>query len=166
MLDPKYRLRSHRELQREAIRRASTYAHFSQSQPFYSNKAVGTPFSAYEWAVADYFGKPKVLEIDIQQWTGEAGQTIRIQARDNLMVLRGNAVHSRGRRGYTKQNRIVCLDVHYPYADTTQAWGLAECCRLRPARQHGRKLSDCEITKNGPMHVITGITRILCSTHK
>jgi hypothetical protein len=88
MLDPKYRLRSHRELQREAIRRASTYAHFSQSQPFYLNKAVGTPFSAYEWAVADYFGKPKVLEIDIQQWTGEAGQTIRIQARDNLMVLR------------------------------------------------------------------------------
>ena len=88
MLDPKYRLRSHRELQREAIRLANTYAHFSQSQPFYRNKAVHTPFSAYEWAIADYFGKPKVHEIDIQQWTGEVGQTIRIQATDNLMVLR------------------------------------------------------------------------------
>jgi hypothetical protein len=88
MLDPKQRLRSHRELQREAIRMASTYAHFSQDQPFYLNKAVNTPFSAYEWAVADYFGKPRVLGIDIGQWTGGAGQAIRIQASDNLMVLR------------------------------------------------------------------------------
>jgi hypothetical protein len=90
MLDPSRRLRSHKELQRDAIRRASTYAHFSQNPALYLNKAVGTPLSAYEWAVADYFGKPKVLDIDICRWTGEAGQTIRIQARDNLVVLRVN----------------------------------------------------------------------------
>jgi hypothetical protein len=88
MLDPKRRLLSQREVQREAIRRASTYAHFSQSQPFYLNKAVGTRLSAYEWAVADYFGKPQVLRIDICQWDGGIGQPIWIQARDNLMVLR------------------------------------------------------------------------------
>jgi hypothetical protein len=88
MLDPSRRLRSHKELQRDAIRQASTYAHFSQNQALYSIKAVGTPLSAYEWAVADFFGKPQVLGIDIREWSGEMGQTIRIQARDNLMVLR------------------------------------------------------------------------------
>ena len=88
MLDPNRRLLSHREIQREAIRRASTYAHFSQSQPLYLNKAVGTPLNAYEWAVADYFGKPEVLQIDICQWDGGIGQPIWIQARDNLIVLR------------------------------------------------------------------------------
>ena len=88
MLDPNRRLRSHKELQRDAIRQASTYAHFSQNQALYMNRAVGTRLSAYEWAVADYFGKPKVLQIDSSLWTGAAGQTIRIEARDNLMVLR------------------------------------------------------------------------------
>ena len=88
MLDPNRRLLSHREIQREAIRRASTYAHFSQSQPLYLNKAVGTPLNAYEWAVADYFEKPRVLQIDIGEWTGGVGQMIRIEARDSLMVLR------------------------------------------------------------------------------
>ena len=40
--------------------------------------------SAYEWALADFFGKPEVLGIDICGWTGEVGQTLRIQARDYL----------------------------------------------------------------------------------
>jgi hypothetical protein len=87
MLDPNRRLHSHREIQREAIRKASTYAHFSQNQALYLNKAVGTRLSAYEWAVADYFGKPKVQQMDIRGWTGEVGQTILIHAQDNLMVL-------------------------------------------------------------------------------
>jgi hypothetical protein len=88
MLDPSRRLRSHKELQREAIRKASTYAHFSQNEALYLNRAVGTPLSAYEWAVADYMGKPKVLGIDICDWTGDIGEMIRIQARDNVVVLR------------------------------------------------------------------------------
>jgi hypothetical protein len=88
MLDPSRRLRSHKELQRDAIRQASTYAHFSQTQALYLNRSVGTPLSAYEWAVADYFGKPKVLDIDISRWNGEADQLIHIHARDNLAVLR------------------------------------------------------------------------------
>ena len=88
MLDPNRRLRSHKELQREAIRRASTYAHFSQHQALYLNCSVGTPLSAYEWAFADYLGKPKVLRIDIGEWTGEVGEIIHIEARDNLAVLR------------------------------------------------------------------------------
>src|SRR5215216_4597168 len=70
------------------MRLASTYAHFSESQPFYLNKAVGRPLSAYEWAVTDYFGKPRVMQIDICQWDGAIGQPIWIEARDNLMVLR------------------------------------------------------------------------------
>lgn len=88
MLDPQGRLLSHRELQRQAIRRASTYAYFSQCEALYLDKSVGTPLSAYEWAIADSFGQPRVLQIDIGGWSGGIGQAIRIQATDNLMVLR------------------------------------------------------------------------------
>jgi hypothetical protein len=74
--------------QLEAIRLATTYANFAQNQPLYEHKAIGTPLSAYSVALADYFGKPEVLSIDISNWTGEIGQTIRIKARDNIMVLK------------------------------------------------------------------------------
>ena len=71
----------------EAFMQASTYANFAYQQPLYMNRAVGTPLSAYDWAVADYFGKPQVLELDASEWTGGSGQTLRIRARDNVKVL-------------------------------------------------------------------------------
>lgn len=71
----------------EAFMQATTYANFAYQQPLYMNKAVGTPLSAYDWAVADYFGKPQILGLDASEWTGGSGQTIRIRARDNVLVL-------------------------------------------------------------------------------
>ncbi len=85
--------------QQDAIRSASSYAHFSQNQSFYQNKAVGTALSAYQWALADYFGTPEVQEIDVSGWTGEVGQSIVIKARDNLMVLHVDVMISEGNRG-------------------------------------------------------------------
>jgi len=73
--------------QHEAIRLASTYANFAQNQTLYAHKAIGTSLSTYAVAMADYFGKPQVLSIDISSWTGEIGQRIHIRARDNVMVL-------------------------------------------------------------------------------
>jgi len=71
----------------EAFMQASTYANFAHQQPLYMNRAIGTPLSAYDWAVADYFGKPQVLDLDASEWTGGTGQTIRIRAKDNVRVL-------------------------------------------------------------------------------
>lgn len=71
----------------EAVRRAVTYAEYAWDQPVYEYRAVGTPLSAYNLAVADYLGRPQVLDIDVRGWTGGIGQEIRIRAKDNFMVL-------------------------------------------------------------------------------
>jgi len=85
--------------QQDIIRSASSYAHFSQNQSLYQNKAVGSALSAYQWALADYFGMPEVEEIDVSGWTGEAGQSIVIRARENLIVLHVDVMISEGSAG-------------------------------------------------------------------
>ncbi len=62
---------------------ATTYAKFAKNQPLYVNKAKATN---YNIAVADWFGQPQVLDLDIGGWTGAIGQTIRVKAQDNVMV--------------------------------------------------------------------------------
>jgi hypothetical protein len=71
-----------------AILEATTYAHFAKTQDAYLQKELETGMTAYYLAVSDWFGAPKVLEINVDRWTGEAGQTIRVKARDNVMVAR------------------------------------------------------------------------------
>jgi hypothetical protein len=71
----------------EEIRRAVTYAEFACDQPIYQSKAVGTANTAYNLAVADYLGKPQILDIDIHGWTRKAGQAILIEAKDDVLVL-------------------------------------------------------------------------------
>ena len=36
----------------------------------------------------DWLGAPKVLEINVDDWTGEIGQVIRVKAKDSVMVAR------------------------------------------------------------------------------
>lgn len=79
--------RSQISRRQEKFLEAANYATFARNQSVYLNKSVGTPLSAYNWAVADYFGIPEVLEVDLTRWTKEAGQTLLIKARDNFMVL-------------------------------------------------------------------------------
>ena len=75
-----------------AIREATTYANFAKTQKVYINKAKGTGTTAYYIAIADWFSGPKVREINVDRWTGEIGQTIRVKARDNVMVARVSVV--------------------------------------------------------------------------
>ena len=70
----------------EAFRQATTYAKFAKNQPVYIDKAKGTRASAYNVAVADWFGQPVVLDIDISGWTGQIGQTINVKAQDDMKV--------------------------------------------------------------------------------
>lgn len=74
--------------QQEAFREATTYADFAKSREVYINKAKGTGVTAYNIAITDWFCAPKVMEIDVDNWTGEIGQTIRVKAKDNVLVAR------------------------------------------------------------------------------
>ncbi len=80
----------------EEVRRAVTYAEFACEEPIYQCKAVGTPNSAFNLAVADALGRPQVLDIDIHGWNRKAGQTILVKARDNFLVLSVHLVIRRG----------------------------------------------------------------------
>jgi hypothetical protein len=70
-----------------AIREAITYADFAKTQEAYLNRELATGVSAYYTAIIDWFSAPKVLEMNVDRWTGKPGQTIRVKARDNVGVV-------------------------------------------------------------------------------
>ena len=70
----------------DAMRKAATYARFASRHDLYLDRAAETGLTPYSIALTDWFGAPKVLQIDVDAWTGEVGQTIRVKARDNLSV--------------------------------------------------------------------------------
>ena len=72
----------------ESFREASSYARLAKTQDVYIRKAKETGSIAYNLAISDWFGRPQVLEIDVKAWTGTAGQSIRVKARDNFRVAR------------------------------------------------------------------------------
>jgi hypothetical protein len=76
----------------DTIREATTYANFAQAQEFYINRARATGTTAYQIAITDWLGAPEVLEINVDDWSGESGQTIRVKAKDNVRVARVSVV--------------------------------------------------------------------------
>ena len=73
-------------IQHAAIRDAALYASFAENQDAYVNRAAELCTTAYALAVVDWFGAPRVLQIDVDHWSGKPGQTIPVKARDNVMV--------------------------------------------------------------------------------
>jgi len=69
-----------------AVRDSALYASFAENLEAYVRRAEELGTTAYELAVADWYGSPRVLEINVDRWTGKAGETIRVKARDNVMV--------------------------------------------------------------------------------
>lgn len=69
-----------------ALLEASMYASFARTQEVYLQQEQLTGISAYYFALADWFGGPRVLEINVDAWTGRTGQTICVKARDNVRV--------------------------------------------------------------------------------
>ena len=80
------------------MREAITYADFAKTQEVYLKRELVTGVSAYYIAIIDWFSAPKVLEINVDTWTGKPGQTIRVKARDNVGVA-GVSVVIRDWRG-------------------------------------------------------------------
>ena len=72
----------------EAFREAIAYARSAKDEAIYITKSQGTTMNAFNAAVADWFNKPEVLEINIDNWTGDAGQIIRVKAQDDTQVTK------------------------------------------------------------------------------
>lgn len=70
----------------ETFRHAILYAQSSKNDELYIKKAAGTKMSPYNAAVADFFKKPQILEIDASEWQGAPGKTIWVQAVDDTQV--------------------------------------------------------------------------------
>ena len=71
----------------EAFGQAIQYAVAAKDNLIYVNLAKGTEATAYNLAIADWFGKPVVQEIDTDGWVGlEEGQPVRILAKDDTYV--------------------------------------------------------------------------------
>jgi len=74
------------QAQQEAFREASAYAQSAKDQEVYVKKAEGTPMHPRNVAMADWFHAPEIKDIDLSGWTGQAGQTICIEAIDDVQV--------------------------------------------------------------------------------
>ena len=72
----------------EAFRQAIAYAKTAKTEAIYVSKAQGTALSPFNAAVADWFKKPEILEIDVNGWTGQIGQSIRVKAMDDTLVTK------------------------------------------------------------------------------
>ena len=107
---------------RAAIRAAAMYAHFAKTQDVYLDQECATGVSAYTIAIADWFGAPKVLEIDMDGWTGQIGQTIRVRARDNIMVAAVSVVIRDARKNFLEMGEAVQSEAGEPWWNyTTQS---------------------------------------------
>jgi len=98
-----------------AIRAAAAYAHFAKTQDVYLDLECSTGVSAYTHAIADWFGRPKVLELDIDGWTGQIGQTIRVKARDNIMVAAVTVVIRDPQRNFLEMGEAVQSEAGSPW---------------------------------------------------
>jgi hypothetical protein len=92
LLDDHRKANEARKAHEAAIRESTTYANFAQTQDVYITKAKRMGVTPYYIALADWFEAPKVLEINVDNWTGKIGQTIRVKARDNMKVARVSVV--------------------------------------------------------------------------
>ena len=70
----------------QAFREAAAYAKTQKRNPIYIEKAQGTGKCSYNVAIADWLHPPEILEVDLNGWSGEAGQVLRIRAQDNVQV--------------------------------------------------------------------------------
>lgn len=58
----------------------------AQEEPIYAEKAIGTPRTAFNVALADFLRPPEILHVDLAAYTGKVGESIRAQVRDDVCV--------------------------------------------------------------------------------
>jgi hypothetical protein len=97
------------QVHQDAFRNAIAYAKTAKDENIYLTKAQGTTMTAFNAAVADWFNKPEVLEIDTANWTGNPGQTIRVKAQDDISVTKVHVQIADG-TGILEQGDAVAAD--------------------------------------------------------
>lgn len=88
MFDDNLAYTERQSMQQAAIRDSALYASFAENQEAYIRKARERGTTAYALAVADWYGAPRVLQINVDRWTGRPAEMIRVKARDNVMVAK------------------------------------------------------------------------------
>jgi hypothetical protein len=80
--------------QQQAFREATAYARAMKREPIYLAKANDSAQTGYNVAVADWFNRPEILEIDLSGWTTEGGGVIRVRAQEDVKVQQVKVVIS------------------------------------------------------------------------
>jgi hypothetical protein len=70
----------------QAFREAAAYAKQMKGEEIYITLAKRMAKIPYNLALSDWFNPPEVLEIDLSDWCGQAGQVIRMRAQDDVLV--------------------------------------------------------------------------------
>jgi hypothetical protein len=72
--------------QQQAFREATAYGKMMKGEEIYITKANGSAKTPYNVAVADWFNRPQILEVDLSGWTNGNGGIIRVRAQDDVKV--------------------------------------------------------------------------------
>jgi len=106
----------------ENFREATAYAKTAKTEEAYISKAEGTPQSAYNIAVTDWFHAPEILELDASAWHGAIGQVIRVKAMDDVQVTQVNIVITDSAGVALEQGQAVRADgLWWNYTTTATA---------------------------------------------
>lgn len=108
-----------------AFREAAAYAKSVKDEELYLTKAKQTGQTSYNLAVADWFHKPQVTELDVSGWNGQSGQLIHIRALDDVQITRVSVVITDGNgtlfeQGNAQPGKVSC----WTYVTTAQANGI------------------------------------------
>src|SRR4026209_1772739 len=108
-----------------AFREAAAYAKSVKDEELYLTKAKQTGQTSYNLALADWFHKPQVTELDVSGWNGQAGQLIHIRAPDDVKITRVSVMITEGNgtlfeQGNAQPGKVSC----WTYVTTAQANGI------------------------------------------
>jgi len=130
------------------FREASVYAKEAKSQAIYTEKADGTPMTAYNVAIADWFHAPEIHEIDIAAWNGGVGQLILVQAMDDVQVTQVNVVITDGTGAVLEQGAAVRAEgTWWNYTTTATATNGAQV--LVTAQDLPGNMANMTVVHNG-----------------
>jgi hypothetical protein len=118
-----------------AFREASAYARSSKTQPVYVERAKAMNSIPYNVAISDWFGKPEVLEIDVREWSGLAGQQIRVRAEDNVHVASVQiGIEDHDGRRFEEGEALQADGLWWTYTTTSTVPQAAPCRVIAVAR--------------------------------
>jgi hypothetical protein len=109
------------QAQQERFREAAAYAKDAKDLAVYAVKAEGTPMHPYNVAMADWLHPPEIKEIDLSDWTGQAGQYIRILAMDDVQVAQVSVVITDEQDAVLEQGAAIKDDASPWWIYTTKA---------------------------------------------